>query len=577
MKCLLLVILSVVLLKQQSRAENWLFKEGKSLYDIVLPRDASKTEQTAASEFQQIISNISGVRLPICLEDSMKQGKHVYIGFCNATAINLNVQRPASNEETYCYQTKDDNLFIYGGSNRGTMYGVFSFLERELGVHWYTSSYTKIPKMRKFLLRPLRRHEKPAIHQRLEFYYDALRHDEWAAHNLLNTQYSLSDTKYGSMTAYWGIHTFEILLPPSVYFKNHPEFFSVYNGKRSDKAQLCLSNHAMRLELTKNLKETIDKNPGYWCYDVSQNDNQNPCECTDCMRLVKRYGGHSGAMLWFVNQVAHDIKKIHPYIFVGTFAYQYTRQAPTSNIQPADNVVIRLCDIECCMGHSLETCEMNSSFMNDLKKWRRIAKNIYIWDYTTGFSNYLLPFPNFDVLAVNYRLFDRSEVIGVMEEGAHNAPWNEFSELKQWMIAKLLWNPYQDTDSLARLFIKDYYGKASHYVWKYYQLCKNQVKPNSHFSVTIDWQSEIYGDKFISNSLALMNKAQKAIEKDKVLTERINRLRAQLLYLKLRRNPALSAIDGTLNTFKEIVKADETLIRENNYKLDDLLKDLKYY
>ena len=35
-----------------------------------------------------------------------------------------------------------------------------------------------------------------------------------------------------------------------------------------------------------------------------------------------------------------------------TLAYRYTRQAPKT-IKPADNVIIRLCSIECCFSHPL--------------------------------------------------------------------------------------------------------------------------------------------------------------------------------------------------------------------------------
>ena len=122
-----------------------------------------------------------------------------------------------------------------------------------------------------------------------------MRHHDWAAHNLLNTQYQLSTTPYGQMSSYWGMHTFHTLMPPSVYFKDHPEYYSVYKGSRSDKAQLCLSNSDMRRELTRNLLDVIAKNPGYWCYDVSQNDNSWPCECRSCLRLVRKYGAREDA------------------------------------------------------------------------------------------------------------------------------------------------------------------------------------------------------------------------------------------------------------------------------------------
>ena len=314
------ILLFLLTMCQTVHAADILFTEGHSAYSIVLTGEASLSEQTAAKELQTVLREISGATLPIV---NYPVKKCIYIGWMPQTGV----PRPAATDDSYTYKTTDGNLYIFGGSERGTMFGVFSFLERELNVHWYTSSFTKITKQRQYKLGNLFHHEKPVIRQRLDFYYDALRHHDWSAHNLINTQYQLKDTPYGKMSSYWGMHTFHSLMPPSVYFKEHPEYYSVYKGQRSEKAQLCLSNKRMRLELTKNLLDVIAKNPGYWCYDVSQNDNSWPCECASCQKLVKKYGGHSGALLWFVNQVANEVKKTCPDIYIGTFAYRYTRQA----------------------------------------------------------------------------------------------------------------------------------------------------------------------------------------------------------------------------------------------------------
>lgn len=572
--CLILVLL--IFCQSVVKADRWLFKDGRSDYAIVLPADASVSELTAAEEFRDMIYKMGGVLLPI-IDNDGAAAKHVYVGYSEWGHTKLGVKRPEKSDEGYCYRTMGDDLFIYGGSDRGTMYGVYSFLEHEMGVRWYTSTYTKIPKKKFFSLDNVKGEEHPAIRQRLDFYFDALAHREFAAHNLLNTQYEIVNNRYGHFTAYWKAHTFQILIPPSVYFEQHPEYFSVHDGRRTDNAQLCLSNSMMRKELIKNLKKAIAGNPDYWCYDVSQNDNQLPCECAACQRLVRKYGGQSGAMIWFVNQVAEEIARVYPDVYIGTFAYQYTRHAPTSTIRPAKNVVVRLCDVECCMAHPLEGCELNRSFVNDFSEWRKKTENIYIWDYTTSFMNYLLPFPNFDVLASNIRYFSRNNVIGVMEEGAHNTFWNEFSELKQWMLAKLLWNPYQDTDSLTKMFIDDYYGKAAPYVRQYYDLCRSLVNDKVHFTIQLDWNSPLYSDKFISSGIAILDDAQQQVVGDDEITKRVKRLSAQVYYLKIRRSPVKSRLDGTLDAFKQIVGSDEALIGESNYKLDDMLKDLDYY
>ena len=564
------IFLFVLTMCPSIHAAEELFAEGHSAYSIVLANQASLSEQTAAKELQTILQEISGATFPI-VKRSVTKG--IFIGWTTQTGM----PQPDSSDESFIYKTIGNNLYIFGGSEHGTMYGVYRFLERELGVRWYTSSFTKIIKRRRYTLPILSYSEKPVIRQRLDFYYDALRHHDWAAHNLINTQYVLKETPYGKMSSYWGMHTFHVLLPPSVYFEDYPEYYSVHKGHRSDKAQLCLSNRAMRRELTKNLLDLIAKNPGYWCYDVSQNDNTWPCECENCQTLVNRYGGHSGAIIWFVNQVANEVKKYYPDIYIGTFAYRYTRQAPQSNIKPADNVVIRLCDIECCMAHPLEVCDKNRSFLSDMNDWRKIANNIYIWDYTTGFQNYLLPFPNFDVLAANYRYFSHSNVVGIMEEGAHDAPWNEFSELKQWLVAKLMWNPNQDIDSLVTLFINDYYGQAAPFVKQYYNLCKKQVSDDTHFTIKIDCHSNLFSDSFIVKGTNLMQKALASVNDNPEERKRTQRIYAQIHYLKLLRSRTTSSVDGTLHQLRTILKEDHTLVAEHGITLENMLKKHQYY
>jgi len=552
---------------------NYLFKDGSSDYSIVVSGAASATEQTAASEFQAYVERIGGVRLPI-VSQPRSSGKHVFIGFDAAHGRLPRVVRPADDDESFVYRTLGDNLFIYGGKQRGTMYGVFAFLERELGVHWYTGEFTKIPRMKRFALRSADHAESPGIKYRVDYFYQTVRDKAWLAHNLLNANNTISSSKYGQLSACWGVHTFGQLIPPSVYFRSHPEYFAVYKGKRSDKTQLCLSNKSMCKELTANLRKVIRERPGFWCYDVSQNDNRNPCECSACAALVRKYGGHSGALLWFVNKVAAEIKTTHPDIYVSTLAYHYTRQAPTTgNIRPADNVVVRLCDIECCQAHPLDDCSENKQFLNDMNGWRRLTRNITIWDYTTGFRHYLMPFPNFDVLARNYRYFSRSGVMGVLELGSWNAPWSEFSELKAWMIAKLLWNPRQDADSLATLFINDYYGKAAPYVRKYYDLCRRQVTRDVHFTPSIEWDTKLYDDRFITDADQLLKKAVSACS-DNVTLKRTNRLASQILYLQLRRHRLRSLGNGTAGRLKGILKSDSTLIGEHKGDVDKLMRDL---
>lgn len=556
-------------------AAGFLFADGRSDYSIVLPADASTSERMAAQELQQYILRMSGVRLPVVggahaeVPDSL-QRQHIFVGWNESCGR----PRPAGDDESFTYCTVGSDLHIFGGSERGTMYGVFTFLERELGVRWLTSSCTTVPQRERYGLPLLDYSERPAFRHRLDFCYDALRHRDWMAHNRLNDLHHLVTNRYGSFSAIWGMHTFHKLIPPDRYFSAHPEYFSLVEGRRSDKAQLCLSNDSLRRELTANLLAVIRDNPGYWCYDVSQNDNRLDCECTACMTLTRRCGGRSGALLWFVGQVADEVAREFPDVCVSTFAYHTTRTPPPAgSVSIPANVVIRLCPIECCMAHPLDECPENSSFLDDLNAWSALTPNVYVWDYACCFYHYLLPFPNFRALAANCRLFARKGVIGVMEEGAHDAPWSEFSELKQWMIGRLLWNPRQDTDSLAALFIDGYYGEAAPFVLQYYHLCQERASAH-HLTLKTKPADPIYGVDFIPAARRLLDQALCAADGDEQMLQRTKRVAAQVYYLQLQRDPKRAKAEGTVQKLKEIVRSDSTIVRESGYTLQTVLDQL---
>ena len=175
-----------------------------------------------------------------------------------------------------------------------------------------------------------------------------------------------------------------------------------------------------------------------------------------------------GTLLRFVNAVADAVAGRYPDVLVDTLAYQYTRNVPKLT-RPRRNVIIRLCSIECCFRHPLtdETCPENRLFKKDIEDWNEICDQLYIWDYVTNFSHYLMPFPNFDTMRDNARFFADHHVKGVFEEGNYNAVSGEFAELRGYLLAKLLWDPYMDESAYRRHlreFCDGYYGPGAEHV-----------------------------------------------------------------------------------------------------------------
>ena len=282
-------------------------------------------------------------------------------------------------------------------------------------------------------------------------------------------------------------------------------------------------------------------------------------------------------MIWFVNKVAAEIGKHYPDVMLGTFAYMYTRHAP-QNIRPSKNVVVRLCNVECCFAHPINStiCAVNTDFIDDLYAWSRLTEHIYIWDYVTDFVEYHTPYPNFRVLGSNIRTFGENGVVGLMEEGSHDSPWSEFSELRQWILAKLLWNPDENVDVLAREFCMDYYGNAGTDIFDYWESIQDQVTDDTHIHFNSRSRDMCYSDEFIEEWVLKLEDTAKRCENDSIVNRRVKRVLAQLYFVYVCRNYAASMVNGRYHALKAILKEDPAIVRENNYDLDRYLMSSGY-
>ena len=275
--------------------------------------------------------------------------------------------------------------------------------------------------------------------------------------------------------------------------------------------------------------------------------------------------------MWFVNQVADAVEDEFPDKYVGTFAYQYSRRPPTG-IKPRENVVIRLCSIECCFAHPLTAgCPQNESFMNDMHGWAKIAPHLFIWDYIVDYAQYIAPWPNFQVLGLNIEAFRDNKAIGIFEEAQYESAGAEFDEMKSWTVNQLLWDPKQDVDSLVSIFIDGFYGKAAPKVMEYYRLCQSLVKPDVHYGIYITEQHAIYSDEFNQKAFEILDEARQAAE-DETIRERVERVRMQPLFLYCMRHKAECKQDGKWNELVNLMRRYKAKHREG-HPMEDFIKN----
>lgn len=526
-----LVVMVVVMIGLASECVQalTLASGGKTSYSIVVPAKPVVTEQTAAKELQDHLKAITGADFPVVSETGIARNrKMILVGQCNLTKKLL----PKANWKSLgtdgtLIMTKGDTLILTGGRPRGVMYAVFTFLEDVLGVRWWSHNETYIPNKPHLAVANLNLKYFPKILCREAHLFESNRYGQFSGRNKLTGHFNPVPSEYGGHYSILGFcHTFYQLIPPEKYFAQHPEWFSLLNGKRTtDRAQLCLTNEEMRKELVKNCLELIKTNPAAGIISVTQNDWLGNCECPKCKAVEEAEGSPSGLMIQFVNKVAADIEKEYPSFLVETLAYQYTRKAP-KNIKPRNNVLIRLCSIECDYGLTMNDPDPKSkAFKQDLTDWAAISKNMFIWTYIARFGNYLYPNPCLPVYEPNIRLFEKNKAVGVFLQGDAYNEATCFVRLRTWVIAHLLWNPALDQKTLVKEFMDGYYGKASPYLNKYLKLIEEAYSKKS----SENWMTAEY----IVEGRKLFDQAEKAAAGDAGLLDKVRRERIPLDYLLL--------------------------------------------
>jgi Domain of unknown function (DUF4838)/Glycosyl hydrolase family 67 N-terminus/Domain of unknown function (DUF5107) len=516
-----------------------LVENGKSDYSIVIAPDASQSERHGAEELQKFLEQMSGARLPITTDP---QRRMVLVG--NSAALeNLNLRIPFADlgPEGFALKTSGHNVVIAGGRLRGSMYGVYTFLEK-LGCRWFTPELSRIPKTRTITVGPLDEKQTPAFEYREPFFSEALDRD-WAARNKTNGSYQRLDASVGGNVQYYPfVHSFDLLLPPSRYFDQHPEYFSLIDGqRRKEGGQLCLTNPDVLRLGVEAVEQWIAANPAATIISVSQNDRYGYCECDNCRRVEQEEGGaHSGPLLRYVNALAEQIEKKHPDKLIDTLAYQYTEDPPTVT-RPRRNVRIRLCPIGACEGHPYEQCPYNAYFMKNLRAWSKITDRLYIWHYNTNFAHYLLPFPDFDELATDIPMYKRHGVVGLFMEGAVTKGGGaESAELRSYVMAKLLWDVNVDANKLVDEFLDAYYGNAAKPMRAYFDLMQRQVRmaPNGlgrHLWIYDSPSAPYLSDEFLASARELFRQAEAAADNDAV-RGRLRQARIGIDYVALTRS-----------------------------------------
>jgi hypothetical protein len=512
-----------------------LTNNGESGYKIVICRTASEIVKHAVAEFRMYLKQISDADIPIITDDQPLGRQEIIVGdsdHLKQVKASIDFHRLGSDGFTTC--TGDEYLVMAGGSDQGTLYAVYSFLEKYLGCRWYSSKVSHIPRKSEITIDQINDTQIPSLKFREVYYADAM-DPAFAARQKLNGNASIIQNGKLAREKHrgWGTwcHTFYTFVPPDKYFAEHPEYFSLINGKREPVSQLCVTNPDVFKITLAELKKRIQENPEDHYWDVSQNDRHSNCTCPKCQAVDEREVTPMGSVLEFVNKIASEF----PDKTISTLSYQYTRRPP-AKIRPAENVSIMLCSIECNRSEAILTDPLSASFRSDVQDWSEICDKVFIWDYVVQFSNLVSPFPNLRVLQPNVQFFVANNAQGMFAQGNREVH-GEFAHLRAYLLAKLLWDPDCDVNKIMDDFLSGYYGAAGRLIREYIDLMHDELeksgKPLNIFGGPKDHVDGYLSEELIARYDEIFDDAEQCVASDPEVLLRVQEARMPLMYAKL--------------------------------------------
>ncbi|MCK5845736.1 MAG: DUF4838 domain-containing protein, partial [Victivallales bacterium] len=192
-----------------------------------------------------------------------------------------------------------------------------------------------------------------------------------------------------------GGHCFAGLLPSKKYFKKHPEYFALVNGKRIPqvnekgrfKSQPCTSNPNTIRIMAEHLDAFLNKYPDVNLYVIGNNDVPIWCECDNCQALDsaedKETHGVATRYWILVNELINRVAPKHPNVtFVGA-PYQ-NFQYPSNEVKPDSQAEVEFCVHQKCYQHPMsdEGCRVNERYRKLLKAWSGLSKGVKTYEYT---------------------------------------------------------------------------------------------------------------------------------------------------------------------------------------------------
>jgi hypothetical protein len=528
---LCLSLLSIAAISAEATAG--LVIKQKQPFKIIYPAKALPVEKTAASELAVYLEKTTGAKPQILAESASGDASgDAYIGQCAFTRQQKFYQKELKQEG---FQVTVDNgkLFIYGNDQdgdpysssicTGTLFGVYDFIEKELGVAWLWPGELgeDIPSPREIALNDSSRLETPGFMIRsMKFGYmkyepDQLKKDlsVWAKR-----------MKMSWVPRAWFGHSWDYYIFRTGADKAHPEWLALVNGVRR-KPHCCTSNKEFRDYVVEQCL-TNKTNKQMSIVSISPSDGGGFCECDACRALDPKGTDYTKSIpnlsdrYWnYANYVAKEVKKRNSNLGVGMFAYTAYSNPPTNISKFEDNVYVSFTFSEAYFVKP----EQKKRYYEMIDCWK--SKGVKIVGREYWGMHYWLDLPYLFTRQIKDAmpyLYDRGLIAMYGESGINFATQGP----NYFLTTQLMWNPHANADKIMERYYQGF-GPAAAAIRKYYDCFEQSILDNqnkfqdfAYANLILAWP-EIFPPQTIENAGKFLEEAVKAADGSKLYAERV--------------------------------------------------------
>lgn len=483
-------------------------KNGTCDWQIIIGKSVSAKIETAALELVKIFREATGATLSVVKSDDVgysATSRFISLGE-NGYTKSAGITKPADIKANgYVIKTEGNSIFVVGGKDLGTLFGVYGLLNGMFGYEYYyqdpsgNECYYVDKNVKEKNLPLFDVYENPDFDHAISS-YDPMYQGAEAAHKM--RMESLNEV-YMTSTGIKYVHNTLDYLPKGRYQAAHPDWYSI------DGRQLCYTargnkaeRDALIEELSRVMIQVIKERPDSEIITLTQMDDSFWCECDTCRAMKAEYGTDSASCIKLTNEVADKIEAWRKTeaperkITVVMFAYTSTEtppaykdengkwQAKDESVKLRDNVCLLFAPIySMSYNHNVED-DVNEKTREQLEGWEACADHVSVWSYSAMFYNYFMPYDTYSTCRNQYKRWLESGALWIFDNAQYDtkAPLG-FSTLKAYLNSAWSWNVNRSYNELVDGFFENYFGSKDGSMRKFFDELRVWLKSRDEAGV----------------------------------------------------------------------------------------------